>query len=174
MRYHWKKYWEAFLFVCLIFLAAFIFIFFDFDKERFKNLYLGIIASLITLYLGLLKIKIEREKFEQTLFTDFNNRYSPDINGLFVKIRKKENKCKKVKLTKHNKQLIIEYLNLCSEEYYWFKRGRIPTKIWDAWDAGIKQNTNLISVEKIIKSEMKNDLTKKSYYKFLEEYVPKK
>ena len=35
---------------------------------------------------------------------------------------------------------MIEYLNLCSEEFALHSQGRIPEEIWDTWTDGIKEN----------------------------------
>jgi hypothetical protein len=36
-----------------------------------------------------------------------------------------------------SENVIQDYLNLCAEEYFWFKKNRIPTEVWDSWLAGI-------------------------------------
>jgi hypothetical protein len=41
-----------------------------------------------------------------------------------------------IKITKE--RLIIDYLNLCAEEYLWFTKGRIDPKVWRSWENGIK------------------------------------
>jgi hypothetical protein len=35
---------------------------------------------------------------------------------------------------------MIEYGNLCSEEFALYKEGRIPNEIWKIWRQGIKEN----------------------------------
>src|SRR5262249_18330025 len=35
---------------------------------------------------------------------------------------------------------MIEYLNLCSEEFALWKRGRVPSDIWELWKSGLREN----------------------------------
>ena len=67
---------------------------------------------------------------------------------------------------KTEKSVIIDYLNLCSEEYYWFKKGRIDLKVWESWKDGMKfylTNENFKSTVEEQKQE------KDSYYGLFEE-----
>jgi len=35
---------------------------------------------------------------------------------------------------------MIEYLNLCSEEFALWKQGRVPGEIWELWKGGLREN----------------------------------
>jgi hypothetical protein len=69
-------------------------------------------------------------------------------------------------LTNDDKQKVIDYLVLCSEEYTWVKRGRIPIDVWNNWKVGIRHHLSKASIKKIYDEELKE---KKSYYGFFEE-----
>lgn len=119
-----------------LFIASIIFCFPHLlpNEKEFE----AIIASLV-LYFGILYnilvYKISVDKFFKELFNEFNNRYNQmneDLNliynGEFIQFSRS---------TKTEKSVIIDYLNLCSEEYYWFKKGRIDLKVWESWKEGI-------------------------------------
>ncbi len=96
------------------------------------------IASLV-LYFGILYnvlvYKISVDKFFKELFNEFNKRFdkmNENLNliaaGKFVEVFGSR---------KTKEDIIIDYLNLCSEEFYWFKKGRIDFKVWKSWKEGM-------------------------------------
>jgi hypothetical protein len=60
------------------------------------------------------------------------------------------------------KNAVIDYFNLCAEEYFWFKKGRIDEKIWKSWQAGMKAWYKHDSIKRLWKEETANG--KMSYY----------
>ncbi|MBK8516192.1 MAG: hypothetical protein IPL55_07840 [Saprospiraceae bacterium] len=66
---------------------------------------------------------------------------------------------------KTKEAIIIDYLNLCAEEYLWYKKGRIDTEVWSAWKAGMiyyfKQDAFKDDIEK-------QKVQKDSYYGLFE------
>lgn len=175
MMYHWKKYWETILFSALIVLASTILFVVELPNQvHLEKVYLAVIAAIITLYIGLLRVKVEQDKFEQSLFEHFNGRYNSKLDDLLNKVSHDNNESSGPnELDKEDKKIIINYLNLCAEEFYWYKRGRIPRSIWDAWIAGIKQKVKYNVVKRVIKEEMEKNETKKSYYDFLDHLIKK-
>ncbi len=87
---------------------------------------IGILGSIATFYFGVLKYKMENDKIFNELFTSFNSRYDDKLNDLTNKLRLKPGK----KLSNKKVKLIIDYFNLCAEEYLWYKRNRIPGTVW--------------------------------------------
>lgn len=93
--------------------------------------YITLIAGLggiITTYLSIIRLTIENDKIFRELFIGFNKRYNEDINDLFNRLRYKKNK----QITRKEQLQIIDYLNLCSEEYLWYRKGRVSKNIWTA------------------------------------------
>jgi hypothetical protein len=60
--------------------------------------------------------------------------------------------------------LIIDYFNLCSEEFLWFKRGRIPNDVWNAWKNGILVNLEIVQVKMLFEEEVNSNSKSISYY----------
>ena len=80
--------------------------------------------------------KMEYDRMMKDLFKEFNARYDK-INHSLYKIEKK---CKTlIELEKHPKleYKLNDYFNLCAEEYFWYKKGRIDENIWLAWSDGM-------------------------------------
>lgn len=158
IRKNWVFLSTAILFVLVITAYAYNHI----KIEVFIGL-LGVIASL---YFGILKYKMENDKMFQELFTSFNERYNDDFNNLMNSLKKKPNKVLK---KTGDKNLIIDYFNLCAEEFLWYRKNRIPKEVWDAWKAGIIENLEIKQVLEVYISETKSKRGKKSYYGLVEE-----
>ncbi|MUP45389.1 hypothetical protein E0K83_06470 [Gramella sp. BOM4] len=101
------------------------------------------------------------------LFEDFNKRYDSLNNKLYNIVTDSKDNMKVdslSQLSKSQKKTIIDYFNLCAEEYFWYKRGRIDNKIWNSWQAGM----NFWYKHKIISDmwheEVKSKNGKLSYY----------
>lgn len=136
-----------------------------------KEIFLGLIASIATLYLGVIKYKIESDKFSLELFKSFNDRYNDKLNDIF----NMENETVKDKnstlFSSKDKCAIIDYFNLCAEEYYWYKKSRISKEVWAAWKIGITENLNKEGVYQIYASEIKKYAG--SFYGFEKEFPPR-
>lgn len=123
-------------------------------------IFLGLLASVATIYFGILKYKIENDRIFKELFSDFNKRYDKNFNDLINELKKNKEK----KLTLKDEKLIIDYFNLCAEEYLWTTKNRIPKSVWNAWKSGIKENLKVKQVEEIFKIETETENGKNSYY----------
>jgi hypothetical protein len=100
------------------------------------NTLLGLLVSIGTIYYGSLKLRMENDSFFKDLFHSFNDRYDKEMNDLINELRTDQNKV--LNITEKNK--IIDYFNLCAEEFLWKSKQRIPNDVWKAWRAGIMDN----------------------------------
>lgn len=121
---------------------------------------IALISSSITIYLGSLKLKIESDMLFKELFLYFNDKYNAELNDLINELKYNVNK----KINQTEKALIIDYFNLCAEEYLWFKKSRIPSDVWNAWRSGIIENINIKQINKIYFDEISSKNNVKSYY----------
>lgn len=125
------------------------------------QIFIGIVASIIAVYFGLLKQKIDHDRMFKELFESLNCRYNGDINDIFNELRR--NPEKKIDDIKGNEvNLIIDYFNLCAEEYLWFSKGRIPKDVWKAWKIGINENLKIAQIKVLYIKEMES--SSESYY----------
>ena len=162
---HIRQHYE--IIVTAIAFAVVIFIYWLNDYNN--NLFFGALGVIATFYFGVLKYKIENDRVFQELFTSFNERYSNDFTKLINSLRGHPEKKLDENGEKNDENLIIEYFNLCAEEYLWYSKNRIPKSIWGAWKAGIIENLEIEQVLEIYRKETKTERGKKSYYGLVEE-----
>ncbi|MCX8524688.1 hypothetical protein OF897_12265 [Chryseobacterium formosus] len=105
---------------------------------------------------------------EKELFKEFNERYDK-LNNDLSKLDTVENlsQLKEIKSSDINKTLydvLMDYFNLCSEQYYWYKRKRISHEIWDSWYSGMMFYYNSFPIVKEVWLNEIIDGGYKSYY----------
>jgi hypothetical protein len=99
---------------------------------------------------------IEKARFFKELVTEFNRRYDEKNNVLLSILETRE------PLDKKQKESLIDYFNLCAEEYLFYEEGYIYPEVWGAWYNGMKQFGGDHRVSKLWQQEVKSD----SYYGF--------
>jgi len=84
------------------------------------------------------KQNLEEATFFRSVFTTFNERYDRLNNELMKVIAtRKIGDCR---------ASLIDYFNLCAEEYLLYKRGYIPSEVWESWLAGMFQYWSIFVV----------------------------
>ena len=94
-----------------------------------------LIGSVIAAILGFCYF-VQQQKLSETslfkdLFTDFNRRYDA-LNDSLAEIANSDGPLKG-----KDRQTIVDYLNLCAEEYLFFTEGYIHRAAWRSWCAGM-------------------------------------
>jgi len=85
------------------------------------SIILSIIGSIIALSSWYISDRRNKDRFEKELFDSFNSRYSELNQHLLSSYAHKSlEDCSPAEAN-----AIIDYANICSEEYYWFRRKRI-------------------------------------------------
>jgi hypothetical protein len=100
------------------------------------------------------KQKLEEIKLFKDLFAEFNCRYDR-LNGKISDI-----KSKSIIDSNQIAKILDDYFNLCSEEYLFFKEGRIHNQVWGAWCRGIKEHL----MDEIINAYWEKAQIENSYY----------
>ena len=132
---------------------------------------LGGVGIYITLKYNSANKKLNHEKMEKDLFTEFNKRYDHLNDTLsLLDVDFTTDKLHNIKaLYNDNKSLyhcVIDYFNLCGEQYYWKSKGRISDEIWNSWHAGMMAYyTKYEVVRKLWEEESKGDGYKAYYLK---------
>lgn len=75
--------------------------------------------------------KLQEMSLFKELFTEFNRRYD-DLNDQLIEIAT----IARVP-DSSGRQVIVDYFNLCAEEYLWFSEGYIHREVWRSWCAGM-------------------------------------
>lgn len=120
-----------------------------------------IIATGISLSLGIRQYKTENDKLFKELFTEFNTKYDKKFNKALEEIVEKYEENEKCQLSLKKEKLIIDYLNFCAEEYLWKTKGRIPEEVWNSWENGMVYFLNNPVINKVV---IKQKRQKDSYY----------
>ncbi len=76
----------------------------------------------------------------------------------------------KLVLDLNDKLKVIDYINMCAEEYLWYKKGRIPEEVWKAWKNGIDFYAQIPSINKVFKDQYSQ---RDSYYGLFDEIAIK-
>lgn len=97
---------------------------------------------------------LEQARFFKELVTEFNRRYDEKNDVLLSIVDGKDD------LTKEQKQTVIDYFNLCAEEYLFYQAGYIYRRVWEAWYNGMKQFGRDNRVSDLWQKEVKTN----SYY----------
>lgn len=114
-----------------------------------------VIGALLSLIYFLQKQKLEELRLFRELFKEFNERYDA-MNEQLAKILES----KEVEVSAQEKETLIDYFNLCGEEYLYFIRGYIDPIVWEAWFNGMKLIVSVPRVERVWSIERKTG----SYY----------
>jgi len=113
----------------------------------------GIIAGAVSLNYFAQQQKLAETRLFKELFTEFNQRYDA-INGKLSSIPAN------IPVNEKDRQTVIDYFNLCSEEYLFKKEGYIHDEVWTAWCRGMSEYFGKEPFFSIWKEEEKNG----SYY----------
>lgn len=129
-----------------------------------------LIISIVAIYLTFRyqnhSKKMVNDKMLKELFTEFNQRYDKINNTLQKASKNKLEDCKDLNTPVLDPyySAIIDFFNLCAEEYYWYQEGRIDDKIWNSWFKGMNDIFNSSpAIQSLWKEECENK-GYKSYY----------
>jgi len=144
--------------------------------KGFSPLIISTVALFITWRYNLKNRELANDKMMKEIFLESNNRYDRlnDFINLILSIKTEEevmnfyDSNSDTEINGITKSLLLykinDYFNLCAEEYYWKKKGRIDDTIWYSWEVGMNR---IYNESKIIQSmwmvECKNEGFK-SYY----------
>lgn len=162
-RRHITKHSDLYTIISATILAGIIFYQFD-RKPEFP---IAIIAAGISISFGFRQYRIENDKILKELFILFNDKYDKKFNNCLNVIEKKTIENPDYQLLECEQALIIDYLNLCAEEYLWYMKGRIDPLAWSSWEKGMKYYLSIRSIKKHIEKEKPQ---KDSYYVFFEKF----
>ena len=97
------------------------------------KLVVATLSLVITAALLVQRQKLQETELFHTLFTDFNRRYDR-MNECLSGVMDSSGD-----LDDRQKSYLVDYFNLCAEEYLFYKRGYIPQTVWIAWRKGMAQ-----------------------------------
>lgn len=154
-----RVFWLVSVFIVIVLLMSLFQ--FCFPKEMKPEMWIGVIGSMVAIYFGLLRHWMDHDKIFKELFLELNARFdtmNEDLNALV--------KNEPIKSGRSSDQVIQDYLNLCAEEYLWYKLGRIDEDVWTSWKRGMDYYLlNSEEVNKYFENEKKFN---QSYYRLFD------
>jgi hypothetical protein len=124
------------------------------SPDRDWRVLLTILGGLISGSLIVQKQNLDELRLLHDLFKDFNARYDK-INAALQRIAEHG-----IDDRARDTELIVEYFNLCAEEYWWFSARHIPDEIWGSWCRGMLSYLDQPLFADLWSKEVKSD----SYY----------
>lgn len=92
---------------------------------------LAVLGGLLSGSLIVQKQNLDELKLVHDLFKDFNARYDK-CNAELQRVASEG-----FSDSDDKRALVVDYFNLCAEEYWWFKTGHLPEDIWQSWCRGM-------------------------------------
>lgn len=114
-----------------------------------------VVGALISLIYFVQKQKLEELKLFRELFKEFNARYD-EMNETLARIAEASD----TEVSKQERETLVDYFNLCGEEYLYFERGYIDPVVWKAWFNGMKAIISEPRVQHVWQEERRTE----SYY----------
>ena len=113
-----------------------------------------VLVGMAAFFLGIVQLKSSNDTFKRELYSDFNRRYdelNQYLNNIIDEELCEESKSKEQVTTEENNtkyrkqeesccccnpnekrktdEVINDYINLCAEEYFWYRKGRIEWEV---------------------------------------------
>src|SRR5688572_7695158 len=126
---HVRKYSDLYI---IIFTGTSAFLVFLFLNRKLELL-IAILGFGISIAFSLRQSRIENDRIFKELFLMYNEKYDKKFNNCLNYIIQQVSKNPEYELTEKQVSLIIDYLNLCAEEYLWYTKGRIDKIAWNSW-----------------------------------------
>lgn len=121
------------------------------------------VAGIFALTFFIQKQKLEEFDLFKDVFKDFNLRYD-QLNEELDRIAKQGKLIEESGQDKKtDRQIVIDYFNLCSEEFLMYRQGYIPLKVWRAWVLGMSYYWSKTHINNVWLEEVNSN---GSYYDF--------
>ncbi|MBI3895140.1 MAG: hypothetical protein HY313_04345 [Acidobacteria bacterium] len=123
-----RQYWWL-LIVAFLLLAIIIVL-----LARNLALVLTLLSTVLSLFYFLQKQRLEETKLFREIFADCNTRYDKLNEKLNAIVKGPEEE----QLNPEQKDTLMDYFNLCGEEYLYYSQGYLYPEVWRAWYNGMK------------------------------------
>ena len=114
-----------------------------------------VLGSILSLFYFVQKQELEELRLFREIFQECNRRYNA-MNEHLAKIATRNGH----ELDDCEKKTLVDYFNLCGEEYLYYSRGFLFPSVWKAWRNGMNSLLESKRIRELWESEKKTD----SYY----------
>ena len=160
------KYRDIYIVIGSFIIAAAVYLLlFYFCLSEKVEIPISILGAGITISFSLRQYRIENDKMFKELFVMYNDKYDRKFNNCLNKIVESSKKNPEYTLDDTEKTKVIDYLNMCAEQYLWKSKGRIDSEAWKSWERGMRYYLENPSIRKYVITERTQ---KESYYGIFE------
>jgi hypothetical protein len=152
-----KHYW----WIALLVGGVLALLAFRFGGEQRAGLVGGSVAGALGFCYFVQQQKLAETHLFYQLFTSFNQRYDA-FNGPLSEMADKG-----TGITSEQHSLIVDYFNLCAEEFLFYQEGYIPRKVWRSWCRGMAWYLKRHPFKDVWNEEIKTE----SFYGLTEEAI---
>lgn len=103
-----------------------------------------IVGALLSVAYFLQKQKLEEMRLFRELFKECNDRFNTMNESLALIIERGD-----IDLSSEDRLKVVDYLNLCGEEYLYFRRGYIEPSVWQAWSNGMRAIVTTPAIQRV-------------------------
>ena len=93
----------------------------------------GVAGAFLSVIYFVQKQKLEEMRLFREIFKECNVRYDA-MNELLARVCAPN----EAELSQEERDLLIDYFNLCGEEYLYYRQGYIPPVVWESWHMGMQ------------------------------------
>lgn len=148
--------WYPWLF--LVLCAAFFAVAYQVAGQSLKiEWVISILAAAGGLTTFLYTQHLQETRLFTELFQQFNKRYG-DMNERLSVIAQSMSGG----ISREDRQVLMDYFNLCAEEYLYFSAGYIDDSVWNSWMRGMRAYAEVPAIREL----WENELLSGSYYGF--------
>ena len=124
---------------------------------------LGLAGGIAATYAFFYKQSLDDTRFFRELFREFNKRFE-EKNQAINDIRDRASADARLVLNSADLDTLMDYFNLCAEEYLYFKSGFIDPEVWDSWLAGMRHFAACPKIRAVWENELRQQGN--AYYGF--------
>ncbi len=130
----------------------------------------GVAALIVTWFYSKKQSDLSHDEFQRDLFRELNHRYdalNDNLHDIYELQKKSESSLSLKKLSIKSPELLKclnDYLNLCAEEYFWYKKGRVDDAVWKSWNIGMNWWYSKLQPLQELWDEEKENGNFESYY----------
>lgn len=120
--------------ICLFLALLVVVLFGIFPSQRNWPVLVTAVTGVVSFAYFVQKQKLEETRLISEFFTQFNARYDRLNDDLMAIVNRSEND----PLKEIEVRILIDYFNLCAEEYLIWKQGYLYPEVWKSWFNGMK------------------------------------
>lgn len=136
--------------------------------EIISSVIVGLAGVLVTVIYARHARRLAEDQMQHELFIRFNERYDR-LNDALREIQEQYptwDALEKAPNFKALRNAIIDFFNLCAEEYYWYRhKKRIDEYMWRSWHGGMNHWYNEVeAIRTLWQAELQKSRGRDSYY----------